>query len=369
MKTSSMIISAAAVFAAATTFGAPTYTGATYYRFSITGKYANGGPDGNNFQGNYQMSELALYDADGNRLTTTATLSPASDLECAPAALLPGTYSITRPYYAENHDEMPDEPDPNVWKLFDGDLGTKTEQHCFRSDWTSVEQEVTWLRYNIRLPDGSPAVASFNIGTGDDSLKENYGTRQPVSWRIEASSDGVNWQTLYDVVNSEYVMVDNNLVCSDSSWLNGGNPIPVTQRYDVSRFAMTRETAVEDGETRQVDPRYFNFTVKSRYTLVVWGADCFELGEMALYDAGGNRQNLNLSLASNPEAEPTSLAAGEFSVTPKVYSTDENLKTYSYIVDESHNENVRKAFDGDVTTKAMHTGAKCHYLKPQTYFN
>lgn len=373
MKTMKLVASAAAVLASATA-GAAQYGGATYYRFSITGKYT---PD-NGEHRHYQLSELALYDAAGNRLTTTNSISPAAKLECPADMLSQGEFSISRPFYAENIGGWEDEADEYAWRLFDGDLGTKTEQHCFVSEWTSASEEITWLTYNIRLTNGAPPVASFNIGTGDDSLTADGGACQPVSWRLEASADGVNWQTLYNVVNSGYV-VDGNYapVYSNASWLNGGTPIPVTSQYDASKFALSREVAVGSGETHRVEPKYFNFTVKSRHNPGsatsdgVWGPDCFELTEIALYDAGGVRLNLNLSLASDPEAATTALAAGEFSVTPKVESDDGNKRTYSYYtLDNPYDINwsVERVFDDNPATGGFHNNAFCHYLKPTTWF-
>ena len=97
MKTMKLVASAAAVLASATA-GAAQYGGATYYRFSITGKYA----PNNGEHRHYQLSELALYDAAGNRLTTTNSISPAAKLECPADMLSQGEFSISRPFYAEN---------------------------------------------------------------------------------------------------------------------------------------------------------------------------------------------------------------------------------------------------------------------------
>ena len=360
MKTLKLVAAAAAAVLASAAAGAAQYKGATYYRFCITGKYRNGSGSDYNYQANYEMSELALYDAEGNRLTTTNSISPAAKIECPANLLAPGEYSISRPYYAESNGETPDTPDSNISHLFDGDLSTKTQQTNFRSYNTDVNDEKSWLRYNIRLTNGAPAVASFNIGIGDAATTADGGTRQPVSWRIEASADGVNWQTLYSVVNSGYVVKDGALVCDNSTWLNDETPIPVTRQYNDALADMTSEAVVGDGETLTIEPKYFKFTCKNRYGAHYY-ANLLELGEFALYDASGSRLNSGLSLASENEAAASSLNAGEFSVTPNGFSYNTNFG-------EEGNESVQNLFDDVLGTKAMLSGKYCWYLNPTTWF-
>ena len=153
-----------------------------------------------------QLSELALYDADGNRVNVKLLERPAGT---AASALRPGEFACGGTYSYGSSMEKAD-------KLFDDDPKTKV---CFnglqqKADWTMPEPRIIVMR----LPDGAAKVASYNFRTAGTETQAKFARRRPVTWTLESSFDGENWALADEQVNAGHPTEN------ASVWYNGGLP-------------------------------------------------------------------------------------------------------------------------------------------------
>lgn len=127
---------------------------------------------------NFQLSELALYDAEGNRVNVG--LTRVSDA-ISPSEMLPGQWSLSKSLPSSSS-ETPD-------KLFDGNLGTKL---CVNPNQSFP------FSFTFCLPlSGIPV--SYNMATANDALQ-----RSPTGWYIECSRDGVEWTEVERLLNQSH---------------------------------------------------------------------------------------------------------------------------------------------------------------------
>ena len=215
-----------------------------------------------------QMSELAVYDKFGSRvnlnLTEAASGTVAEDLlECEFFVSHPGQVNSYETY------------------LFDGKATTKYYYSTVPS--VSDPKIVT-----MRLDDGTN-IAGYNICTGDDQPG-----RDPVSWTVELSSNGVDWEVLD--TQSDFVPTSTRKTWYDGKGGTSGDgteedyfraPYPVTADYfkvepvpDQFRLvgALTPEPVVKDPDTdatlvKDVDYTlsYSNNDVQGTGTITITG--------------------------------------------------------------------------------------------------
>ena len=221
-------------------------TAFTYYRFCFKGK--NGGNPGEQFE----LSELALYDAGGNRINRNLSNAGVN----ASSSLTAGSFSFvkngTTAWVRDaGHNEAPE-------KLFDGSVGTK-----MYAGMTPTASSYPYIA--MRLADGAAPVAAYNLATGNDTV--NYPNRLLVSWSLDGSMDGTSWVTLDAVTDDPHASTAN------SSWFNAGVPRPV--------FV----------EVAPHKARYYRFSITGLYTGS--GYQSLQMDELALYDEAGRRLNLN----------------------------------------------------------------------------
>ena len=273
-----------------------------YYRFCLKGKESNS-------DGGYQLSELALYDAAGNRVNLGLTSAGGSGNQYAAIGDMgASTYAFnkngTTTWVGESGTQMTD-------KLFDGDLGTK----LYGGNLTPSASSYPYLV--MRLADNAAPVAAYNLATGDDT--GSYPNRHIVSWSLEGSMDGQCWTVLDERTN------DPGAVRANRVWYNNG------RAYTVSRPLVSRKA------------RYYRVCIKGKETN---DSELFELSEIALYDASGNRLNLNMPFAGKLFTWPGSIAEGTFAVS-------QTGTTHVNIQDSGHKEGPEKLVDGDTSTKLL----------------
>jgi len=131
-----------------------------------------------------QFSELALYDTDGTR--RNLNLANVTDMGGGDATLTlnPGEVASPEYYSVGNLNE-------NLSKLFDGDILTPNSKWCLNNNIPTLADPATWRTVVMRLAGGTPAIASYNLATANDSPE-----RDPVTWVIEGSPNGRDWITL-----------------------------------------------------------------------------------------------------------------------------------------------------------------------------
>ncbi len=289
-----------------------------WFRFSIKkvegGRVVDGGDQ-------MQISELALYDAAGKRVNLGLTLG-SSATALNPGEMFP-SHSVHETHVPKN--------------LFDGDTGTKW---FVGGNTPSPSNPTTWLVVTMRLAADAASVVGYNFATGGDSA--SWFARNPTVWSLEGSADGVNWVTVDERSVSQGPH-------ANGAWYDSATPYKVFDALAAAvagsgeivktgggeamfqgtftggvglRIAAGRFTAIPELSRC----KWYRFSIKQ-----VEKDNQMQLSELALYDAAGNRVNLDLALGSSAAA----LSAGQMFVSPS-----------------GHPTNVAKhLFDGNMDTK------------------
>ena len=271
-------------------------TAFTYYRFCFKGK--NGGNPGEQFE----LSELALYDAGGNRINLNLSNAGVN----ASGSLTAGSFSFVKNGTSAwvrdaGHNEAPE-------KLFDGSVGTKM--------YAGMRPTASSYPYiAMRLADGAAPVAAYNLATGNDTV--NNPNRLLVSWSLDGSMDGTSWVTLDAVTDDPHASTAN------SSWFNAGVPRPVFVEVSPRKA------------------RYYRICFKGKED---YSGNGLQLSEIALYDASGNRLNLGLTSAGGDNQY-----VATSTMPPSSYTFNKNGT--SAWVNQSGSEMMDKLFDGSLSTK------------------
>ena len=124
-----------------------------------------------------QISELALYDADGQRRNVGLTAHGTTNV----VDLAPGQFATPADYPVGSAGESAD-------KLFDNATSTKW---CANNNTPSVGSPATYRVVVMRLAASSPEITAYNLCTAND-----VPDRDPVTWTLEGSLDGSAWVTL-----------------------------------------------------------------------------------------------------------------------------------------------------------------------------
>ena len=272
-------------------------TAFTYYRFCFKGK--NGGNPGEQFE----LSELALYDAAGNRINLNLSNVGVN----ASGNLVAGSFSFVNngasAWVREaGHNEAPE-------KIFDGSVWTKM--------YAGMKPTASSYPFIImRLADGAAPVAAYNLATGNDTV--NNPNRLLVSWSLDGSMDGTSWVTLDSVTDDPHASTAN------SSWFNGGIARPVFVEV-VSRKA-----------------RYYRLSITGLQQC--GGYERLQMDEIAVFDANGNRLNLNAAYQGDNLAA-SALNANSFTCILNNHGTG------------GSSEKPGKLTDGSTSTKAYFSGS------------
>ena len=178
----------------------------------------------------FQLSELGLFAADGSRvneglefstfgydatLVTGTAVSLASGRICVESK---GNGTLTS----------------GVANLVDGSLDTKL---CPTAFTPSPDDPDSQLVIAMRLADDKPTAVSYNMATGGDTA--SFPQRNPLSWKLESSYDGLHWTTVADVTDGSDVLTREN-----KAWFNGGVAMACTpDAAPVLRAGTTVEVA------------------------------------------------------------------------------------------------------------------------------
>lgn len=128
-----------------------------------------------------ETSELSLFDAAGNRVNQG--LQMMSDGTAA-TSLRSGTFAQAKGY-AHGTGETVD-------KLFDGNPQTKW---CVTDHKLNTPDTVSsWIIVTMRLADTAAPVTGYLLTSTIHAV--NFWQRNPNTWKLEASADGVNWVTV-----------------------------------------------------------------------------------------------------------------------------------------------------------------------------
>lgn len=91
--------------------------------------------------------------------------------------------------------------DRDIQNMCDADNEDSTQHLCYTryddGQILSSSNPSSWIKYVMRLTNGTPEIASFDIaGRFDTAASDDNKYRQPTMWMMEGSVDGVNWDVL-----------------------------------------------------------------------------------------------------------------------------------------------------------------------------
>ncbi len=148
-----------------------------------------------------QLSEFALYSADGIRRNMNL-----ADRGTNVAGLQPGEFACPVAYQVGGADGA-----ESVSKIFDANSGTKW---CLVNTSLSLTNPASWRTVVMRLPTNTPEIVSYNICTANDQE-----IRDPTTWSVESSRDGMTWQMADE--RNQYVQS----MLPRYTWYNNGQPL------------------------------------------------------------------------------------------------------------------------------------------------
>ena len=356
---------------------APAYT---YYRFALRQQVGKSNLKEASGAEYFQLAELALYDAAGNRINKNLTKSDASSV----AGMAAGTFYIHNGVRATWDATLVN----SAYKLFDDDKTTKIE------GWVShLAQDYPdyWALLDMRLASGSPAAVSYNLQSANDTHWQSQTNRCPSAWAILGSNNGTDWDVLDMIDEAEGMTIR---TYAQYAWFNGGKPIPFRQNAKMQLLVQSNGKAVVSEDTAldtvltyggktefssgtrstfdipEGDSMYFGGNVLGSGTIAKSGAGALsvgglngaftgalavnagtmavtraqvtesakfyrlalkqfgssswtQIGELALYDSAGNRLNLNLQAATGAVSampEGTVLVTSTGSLKDKVWT-------------------------------------------------
>ena len=196
-----------------------------YWKFTFCAVDARGGG-----AKGISVDEVAVYDADGNRLNVTGTVTMAS---------------LSETSFSDYRKNM----------MYDDIVGTMG----FLGSVPDPNDEETWIYTSFVLSEAAPAVVGYNLKSGGSG----EWNRWPKSWKVYAREKETDEWLLVD--SKTEVTTPN----SNSTWYNGGQPWYVTTTQVVGAAAFPLSAPVTVGPGATLDLSYSNATTISR--LVVDG--------------------------------------------------------------------------------------------------
>ena len=169
----------------------------TWYRFNVKELW-------NETHNTLVLSRFALLDEDGNCCNTNLTYQKVASGNAT--RLLPGRWTFPTDDYSDWNTA-----DGNTTKhLFEenGANPTQGDDCCviYRNPRTypSLGDESSWFRIVMRVADGTPAIAKYDICANPayDTANNRPHSREAKSWSLEASRDGVNWTEVASVTTN-----------------------------------------------------------------------------------------------------------------------------------------------------------------------
>ena len=253
-----------------------------------------------------KLNEVAVYDAPGNRINGGVAYVDYASATNPSGTLASMDYGkCTRDGQSNTWGGV---PDPNI---YDGNLDT-----CWYGWAQPSGAEWAWLYFYSRPQKTAAVPVSYNVASSPDNLYN------PLTWSLQASCDGVYWDTLDEVDATRRAEI---FPATAKTWCNGGVPMAFSGA----------DVEYANGARGEIDAKYFRFKVKAWGTGGTGGTRA--IAELALYSIDGRRVNLGLVNKGQDAAslDPGSLTFHNESWPPR------------YENDNTHEE---KMFDNDLKT-------------------
>lgn len=178
----------------------------TWFRLTVKENYGATHSTDDGDKRHVVIDRFALYDAngvrqnigfgrhDGNLQVGGYKSGTGHVVKSAASGLRPGEIGLDRPgsvyTWFKNNREIQNMCDASSDSL----VGSYVQ---YDGDPLSPSNPDSWIKYVMRLTNGTPEIASFDIAGRFSSTDTNGNQhRQPTKWMMEGSVDGVNWDVL-----------------------------------------------------------------------------------------------------------------------------------------------------------------------------
>jgi len=178
----------------------------TWFRLTVKENYGATHSTDDGDKRHVVIDRFALYDAngvrqnigfgrhDGNLQVGGYKSGTGHVVKSAASGLRPGEIGLDRPgsvnTWFKNNREIQNMCDASSDSL----VGSYVQ---YDGDPLSPSNPDSWIKYVMRLTNGTPEIASFDIAGRFSSTDTNGNQyRQPTKWMMEGSVDGVNWEVL-----------------------------------------------------------------------------------------------------------------------------------------------------------------------------
>ena len=185
----------------------------SWYRFTIKRNVAVAKGETATSAQQIRMYELALYDATGSRVNLGLTEAEDNTI---PAA---GQVCYWRKKYTS--DKLP--------HLFlDSNTYYNDNRNLFNiSVFLDPNDPQKWIQFVMRLDDDKPQAASYDICSNQVNTQSN----EPNAWTMEASADGVFWDTVANVTSNETAYAAGHWISDDSAFTANAKRIPKNPNF------------------------------------------------------------------------------------------------------------------------------------------
>ena len=219
-----------------------------YVRLTVTKrKGVDSAPEGQG-GGDFELGELALYDARGTRLNSGLALATEG---LAQLKATSGTcYSFPTNWYGGQGAD----------KLFNENKSSPVKLCCPRNS-TSSDSADAHIQIYMHLSDenADKVICSYNLQSGDDVANSQWRGRSPTEWRLEVSSDCERWTIIDEKTVAD--TKDDHALNTNNTWYNGG----VEHPYRINLNYVPMEV-LETNPYAEGDPRY---STVSNYVQIV----------------------------------------------------------------------------------------------------
>ena len=168
----------------------------TYYRFNVKELWSDA-------QTTFILSRFALLDEDGACVNTNLAYNKSA---CGnPSRLSPGQWA----FWTTDFNYYNTGDGGNAKNIFmENGVPPSYDADCCVLNRSGVKpvlgDESSWFRFIMRVSDSAPAISKYDIcaSGGYDAANNRPHPREPFSWSVEASRDGVNWTEVSSVVSN-----------------------------------------------------------------------------------------------------------------------------------------------------------------------
>ena len=184
--------------------------GTKYSWYRLTVKRTVGIATGDLTNPQLRINELGLFDASGNRLNVGLAKTAGNTIPSAGQAC----------HWLKDWDK-------SVQNLFDQTLSSSAASLFSVNAYVYPDQPNTWVQVVMRLPESAAEAVSYDICAN----QANDNKWEPNAWTMEASADGVFWDTVANVTSNDLVYAIQHWISDNSAFTKNARHISPNQDF------------------------------------------------------------------------------------------------------------------------------------------